>query len=103
MDASFGAGTKVGFVPEVLNTLDAKWNGEALVLVVSATLGLKSNVSDALKVPPLSSGMSLKLLAGYESTVNKSPVSFAGTVNLSKITLNLLEGIVAPSFLTIRE
>ena len=102
MDASFGAGTKVGFVPEALNTLDAKAKGE-LPPVWSATLGLKSNVSEALKVPPLSSGMSLKLLAGYESTVNKSPVSFAGTVNLSKITLTILDGIVAPSFLTIRE
>ena len=53
--------------------------------------------------PFLSNGTSLKLFAEYDPTANTSPVSFAGTVNLSKITLILLDGIVAPSFLTIRE
>ena len=93
MDASFGAGISVGFVPEELKTLELNANGDEPLYAVVSTLGLKSNVSDALKVPSLSSGTSLKFSAGYESTVNKSPVSFAGTVNLSKITLTLLDGI----------
>ena len=85
----------------MLNTLDPKAKGDALP-VWSATLGLKSKVSLALN-PFLSNGTSLKLFAEYDPTANTSPVSLAGTVNLSKITLILLDGTVAPSFLTIRE
>ena len=77
-------------------------NGESVVTSNSLTLGLKSSVSVALTSPI--KGISFEnLSSSYDPTVYTSPVSFAGTVNLSKITLILLLGTVAPFFLTILE
>ena len=70
--------------------------------VNSSTLGLKSKVSDARR-PFLRIGTLLNWSMGYELTVNTSPVSLDGTVNLSNITLTLLEGTFTPSLLTILE
>jgi len=43
----------VGLTPAVAKFLAVKSNGDTVVEVKSETLGLKSNVSDALKVPAL--------------------------------------------------
>ena len=69
-----------------------KANGEAFVAVNLGTLGLKSNVSDALTPDGKTGTSSLKASCGYESTVNTSPVSSLGTSNQLNITSNCLDG-----------
>ena len=67
-------------VPVVPKVLESKANGEDVVPVNVATLGLKSRVSDALTLFS-NIGTSLKnLLSSYDATVNISPLSLSGTL-----------------------
>ena len=64
VDVLFGATTIVELDPELLNTLAAYAKGDTFELLIkSATLGLKSSVSDDLK-PFLRSGTFLKYSLG---------------------------------------
>ena len=68
-ELSPGVTTKVGLTPAVAKFLLAKSKGEDVVDVNSATLGLKSRVSDALNPPTIEGILFLNLSAEYEFTV----------------------------------
>ena len=69
---------RLGFVDAEKSLLENA-SGEVFVAVNLPTLGLKSNVSDALTPESVLGISCLNDSEGYESTVNTSPVSLLGT------------------------